>query len=193
MIAAGAIAVVFTVAAFVLPWARYPTWTWAIVPLAYIAAIALIGDAQHGMALGLTFLYVLPLLWLTLYGRWSLVVIGSVATLGALAVPIIVVGAPDYPVSEWHVVVIGGVVGLVSSITIMAIVQRDRGYAAELADLGDRRTGGQAGARDRQPTGLAAAGSHRHHGHRDRRRLHRDLLLGGGRTPAGLSGPRGRR
>ena len=43
---AAAIFFVLLAAAFLLPWERLPDWAWLVIPIGYMAVIALIRDAQ---------------------------------------------------------------------------------------------------------------------------------------------------
>ena len=47
-------------AAFVLPWERLPDWAWLVIPIGYMAVIALIRDAQGGGDSELLVVYLLP-------------------------------------------------------------------------------------------------------------------------------------
>jgi len=66
---AGVIFFCLVAAAFLLPWERLPDWAWLIIPIGYIAVIAIIRDAQGGADSGLVVVYLLPIVWLSLYGR----------------------------------------------------------------------------------------------------------------------------
>ena len=48
---AGVIFFALVAAAFLLPWERLPEWAWLIIPIGYIAVIAIIRDAQGGSEL----------------------------------------------------------------------------------------------------------------------------------------------
>jgi len=50
---AGVIFFCLVAAAFLLPWERLPDWAWLIIPIGYIAVIAIIRDAQGGSDSGL--------------------------------------------------------------------------------------------------------------------------------------------
>jgi len=134
--AAGAIAafVVLTVATFVLPWPRMATWSWPLVPVGYVGVVALLRDAQGGGTSGLVYLLFLPVVWLALYGRQSHLVVGLVAMALALVVPVVIVGAPAYPASEWRLTTITLLVSAVVSFSLLSFVSRDRAYVADLAE-----------------------------------------------------------
>ena len=44
-------------------------WFWPVIPIGYIAVIALLRDAQGGTRSGLDALYFLPIVWLAFYGQ----------------------------------------------------------------------------------------------------------------------------
>jgi PAS domain S-box-containing protein len=147
-------------AAFLLPWHRLPEWAWIIVPVGYMAVIALIRDAQGGHSSGLVIVYLLPVVWLALYGRRSHLIVGLFFMDLALLVPIILVRGPRYPTSDWRQVVVMAVVTTMVSLTVSAMVTRDRAYVTDLAQQSRlaRRSANDAGsARDRLETLLRAA------------------------------------
>jgi PAS domain S-box-containing protein len=133
-----------TATALLLPWSRLPRWCWLANPIGYLAVIALIRDAQGGSSSGLGTLYLLPIVWLAFYGRRSHLVMGLVAMVAALTVPIVLVGGPAYPVSQWRMVVINTVVASLVSFTFLALVARDR---ASMADMAEQSLLIQQGAR----------------------------------------------
>lgn len=132
--AAGALFFGLVGAAVLLPWPEMPTWTWPAVPLGFLGVIALVRDAQGGAASGLATLYILPIVWLAFYGKRSHVVAGLLVTVTALVVPMLAEGAPDYPGSLWRGVVIVTSTAALVSFTLLAMVGRERGYVADMAE-----------------------------------------------------------
>lgn len=130
--AAGVIFLGLTVGAVVLPWSRLPTWTWTLIPLGSLAVIALVRDAQGGSASGLATLYLVPIAWLAFYGKRSHVAVGLLVMLVALVVPMLVEGPPAYPDSGWRGVVITVCAGALISFTLLSMVDRERGYVADM-------------------------------------------------------------
>ena len=84
---AGVIFFVLVAAAFLMPWERLPDWAWLIIPIGYIAVIAIIRDAQGGADSGLVVVYLLPIVWLSLYGRRLHLLVGLFCMDLALLVP----------------------------------------------------------------------------------------------------------
>jgi PAS domain S-box-containing protein len=147
-------------AAFLLPWERLPDWAWLIVPVGYMAVIAIIRDAQGGSDSGLVIVYLLPIVWLALYGRRSHLFVGLFFMDLALLVPVIVVGRPKYPTSDWRQVVVMAVVTTLVSYTVSTMVSRDRAFVGDLAQQSRlaRRSAAEAeSAKNRLETLLRAA------------------------------------
>jgi hypothetical protein len=157
---AGVLFFVLVAAAFLLPWERLPDWAWLIIPIGYIAVIAIIRDAQGGSGSGLVAVYLLPIVWLSLYGRRLHLLVGLFCLDLALLVPLLIVGPPKYPTIEWRqVAVMATVTALVAS-TVYTMVSRDRAYLSDLAQQSRmaRRNAREADyARDRLETLLRAA------------------------------------
>jgi PAS domain S-box-containing protein len=132
--AAGVLFLGLALAAVLLPWSRLPTWTWPVIPLGSVVVIALVRDAQGGSASGLATLYLLPIVWLAFYGKRSHVAVGLMVMLVAMVVPMLMEGPPAYPDSGWRGVVILECVAALISFTLLAMVDRERGYVADMAE-----------------------------------------------------------
>ena len=157
---AGVIFFVLIAAAFLLPWERLPDWAWLIIPIGYIAVIAIIRDAQGGADSGLVVVYLLPIVWLSLYGRRLHLLVGLFCMDLALLVPLLLVGAPEYPTIEWRQVAVMATVTTLVASTVYTMVSRDRAFLADLAQQSRiaRRNAREADyARDRLETLLRAA------------------------------------
>jgi PAS domain S-box-containing protein len=157
---AGVLFFVLIAAAFLVPWERLPDWTWLIVPVGYIAVIAIIRDAQGGSDSGLVVVFLLPVVWLSLYGRRLHLLVGLVCLYLALLVPLLVVGPPKYPTIEWRQVAVMATVTTLVASTVYTIVKSDRAYLGDLAQQSRmaRQNAREAlYARDRLETLLRAA------------------------------------
>jgi PAS domain S-box-containing protein len=130
---AGAIFFFLSALATVLPWRRMPRWFWPLIPIGYLSVIALLRDAQ-GADAGLVALYFLPLVWLAYYGSRTQLAIGLAGVFAALALPILIVGAPEYPASNWRLVIVTVVTAGVVSFSALTMVNRDRAYVADMAE-----------------------------------------------------------
>ncbi len=157
---AGVIFFVLVAAAFLLPWERLPDWAWLIIPIGYIAVIAIIRDAQGGADSGLVVVYLLPIVWLSLYGRRLHLLVGLFCMDLALLIPLLLIGPPDYPTIEWRQVAVMATVTTLVASTVYTMVSRDRAILTDLAQQSRmaRRNAREADyARDRLETLLRAA------------------------------------
>jgi PAS domain S-box-containing protein len=157
---AGVLFFVLVAAAFLLPWERLPDWAWLIVPIGYIAVIAIIRDAQGGSDSGLVVVYLLPIVWLSLYGRRLHLLVGLFCLDLALLVPLLIVGPPKYPTLEWRQVAVMATVTTLVASTVYTMVSRDRAFLSDFAQQSRiaRRNARDADyARDRLETLLRAA------------------------------------
>ncbi len=147
-------------AAFLVPWERLPDWAWLIIPIGYIAVIAIIRDAQGGSDSGLVVVYLLPIVWLSLYGRRLHLLVGLFCLDLALLVPLLIVGPPNYPTLEWRQVAVMATVTTLVASTVYTMVSRDRAVLSDLAEqsrIALRNTREADYARDRLETLLRAA------------------------------------
>ncbi len=157
---AGVVFFVLLAAAFLLPWERLPDWAWLVIPIGYIAVIAIIRDAQGGSDSGLVVMYLLPIVWLALYGRRLHLLVGLFCMDLALLVPLLMVGSPKYPLIEWRQVAVMATVTTLVASTVYTMVSRDRAVLGDLAQQSRmaRRNAREADyARDRLETLLRAA------------------------------------
>jgi hypothetical protein len=109
-----------------------PDYAWLIIPIGFMAVIALIRNAQGGGSSGLITVFILPIVWLALYGRRLHVVVGLICLYLALVVPIIVIGAPKYPASEWRQVIAMAAITTLVSVTVLSVVSKNRAYVTDL-------------------------------------------------------------
>ncbi|HEY1651118.1 MAG TPA: PAS domain-containing sensor histidine kinase [Acidimicrobiales bacterium] len=157
---AGVLFFALVAAAFLIPWERLPDWAWLIIPIGYIAVIAIIRDAQGGAGSGLVVVYLLPIVWLSLYGRRLHLLAGLFCLDLALLVPLLIVGPPNYPTIEWRQVAVMATVTTLVASTVYTMVSRDRAVLSDLAEqsrIARRNTREADYARDRLETLLRAA------------------------------------
>ncbi len=125
-----------------------------------MAVIAIIRDAQGPSDSELLVVYLLPIVWMSLYGRRLHLLVGLFCMDLALMVPILLVGAPNYPLSTWRQVVVLVIVTTMVASTISTMVHRDRIYVSDLAQqslLAKRNADDAHNARERLETLLRAA------------------------------------
>jgi hypothetical protein len=157
---AGVLFFALVAAAFLVPWERLPDWAWLVIPIGYIAVIAILRDAQGGSDSGLVAMYLLPIVWLALYGRRLHLLVGLFCMDLALLVPLLMVGPPKYPLIEWRQVAVMATVTTLVASTVYTMVSRDRAVLGDLAQQSrmSRRNAREADyARDRLETLLRAA------------------------------------
>jgi diguanylate cyclase (GGDEF)-like protein len=135
LVAAGALTAALAAASLVAPWSRLPSWAKAVPPLAYLVVVAILRQAEGGAGSGYAPLAFLPIVWLALYGSRVQLLWGAAAATAVFMIPIVAVGPPDYPASEWRHVVILGVVGPLIGLTIQRLVARLRANERELATM----------------------------------------------------------
>jgi signal transduction histidine kinase len=104
------------------------------VALAYVAMVAVLIDGGGGTSSGFGGLFLLPLLWLAIVGSRAELLLGLVAVGIARALPVKVIGAPEYPASEWRSAIVLGAVATIACITIQQLVREARVRAGELLD-----------------------------------------------------------
>src|SRR4051812_26592052 len=112
-----------------LPWARLPSVAGAVPALLFIASVAILRDAAGGPVAGVGPLVLLPVLWLGLYGtRLQLALV--VPAIGiAFFVPIVLVGAPEYPASQWAVGALYVAVALLIGPSVQRLISRIQSQA----------------------------------------------------------------
>lgn len=102
LVITGVLMVVVVGGAVALPWERLPVWSHSIMPLAFFAVIALMRDSSGATSSALTPMVAIPVLWLVLFGdHWALHV-AAIATALVFVLPVLLVGPPAYPVSDWR-------------------------------------------------------------------------------------------
>ena len=119
------------------PWHRAPAASRLLPALAYLAAVGSLRHAAGGNASGVGSLVLLPVLWVALYGtrrELTVVLIGVALT---FAIPLLVVGAPDYPASGWRGGFITTLLATMIGTTVQRLISRVRAQAAA-ARAGER-------------------------------------------------------
>jgi diguanylate cyclase (GGDEF)-like protein len=124
-----------TVAAVVAPWHRLPRICQVLPAMAFLPVIMILRDMEGGPPSGYAALLVLPVLWLALYSTGEAVAIAVAGVAGALVTPILIVGNPRYPASEWRWTGITVTVAAVAGYTVLRLVVRSRKLAARLSEL----------------------------------------------------------
>lgn len=105
-----------------VPWNRTPRWTRLVPSLIYLGVVALLRDAEGGTASGYGPLVLLPLFWTALYGTRVQLAVVLVGIAALFAVPVLTVGGPEYPVSEWRRIAVWVVVAPIIGFTVQGLV-----------------------------------------------------------------------
>jgi signal transduction histidine kinase len=131
-------------------WGAVPRIATLGIPLGYIALAALLREAAGGATSGFGGLFLLPVLWLALTaGRRELAAI-LVAMGAAQALPLALVGAPDYPASGWRGAFVITTVAAVTGLMVQRLSQDSRRRTALLQEQTDwlTRASGQLAAQN---------------------------------------------
>ena len=126
-----ALNVIILVSVLIVPWRRLPAMAAVLPPIAYLVVIALLREADGGSASSYGALLMLPVFWLALYGRPRDLAVGIVGLTGVFALPVLLIGAPDYPTSEWTRVMVWLCVAPIVGFTVQSLVREQRTRATE--------------------------------------------------------------
>jgi diguanylate cyclase (GGDEF)-like protein len=141
LLAFGLSALIVAAVVFV-PWARLPPFAETVPPLAYFVVIALLRESQGGSASGYSALAMLPVFWFALYGTRSQLATGIAGLASMFLAPLVLLGAPDYPPSEWRRAILWICVAPIVGYTVQGLVAelRTRAEAAARSEDETRRT-----------------------------------------------------
>jgi signal transduction histidine kinase len=111
------------------PWRRLPRLAVLIPPLLVLASIALLRQGQGGSLSGYGALFLIPTLWVALYGTRTELLLILVAVATAFWAPVAFVGGPAYPSNQWRagglLVVIVGLFGIVMQQLIEGLIAEE--------------------------------------------------------------------
>ena len=114
-----------------LCWRRIPRTTQLVVPLGFLVLAALLRLSDGGSASGFAGLYILAILWLALSGGRLELVIGLIGLALVEIVPLIAIGAPQYPAQDWRPIVVRVSVATIVGFTILKLLAETRERALE--------------------------------------------------------------
>ena len=101
-VAAVVVAAISVPLTLLTPWDRLPQAAQIVPPLLYLASVMLLREAHGGASSGYAPWAFVPVIWVALYGVWWQLA-AMIAFVGiGLALPILVVGEPQYPDAEWQ-------------------------------------------------------------------------------------------
>lgn len=119
----------------VVPWERLH-WSSRVLPVVlFCCAVGFARHAEGGASSNLTLLLLLPVLWQALYGERPEVHIALVVSAASLALPIVMLGQPEYPPTQWHGVAVWLIVAPVAAAVVHRLVDRLRASEANLSRI----------------------------------------------------------
>ena len=126
-----ALNVIIVLAVLIVPWRRLGPMAAVVPPLAYLLVIALLRQADGGGSSSYGALLMLPIFWLALYGSPQQLAIGFAGLAAVFVVPVFLIGAPDYPSSEWARGLVWLCVAPIIGFTVQSLVREQRKRAEE--------------------------------------------------------------
>ena len=130
-VTAVALNVIILVAVLIVPWRRLGPMAGVLPPLAYLLVIALLRQADGGGSSSYGALLMLPIFWLALYGSPQQLAVGFAGLATVFVVPVFLIGAPDYPPSEWSRALVWLCVAPIIGFTVQSLVREQRKRAEE--------------------------------------------------------------
>ena len=135
--AAAGVGLLVAASVSLVPWRRLPLAAQALPPLGFYVVIALLREAAGGAHSPFGPLVMLPITWFALHGTRRQVHVAIAATALTLAIPIVAVGEPGYPASEWVRVLLSTAVGALIGTTVHRLVGTGRDRELELGKTVD--------------------------------------------------------
>jgi diguanylate cyclase (GGDEF)-like protein len=131
LVAAAVLNAFILLAAIAIPWNRLPHFAQVVPPFAYFIVIALLREADGGSLSAYGILSLLPVFWLALYGSQRQLAFSIVGVAAVFLAPLLFVGAPEYPSSEWTRAMLWICVAPIVGFTVQSLVRQLRDRAAE--------------------------------------------------------------
>jgi diguanylate cyclase (GGDEF)-like protein len=131
---AAVLSALIVLVAIFAPWSRLPRFAEVVPPLAYFVVIALLRESDGGARSAYAVLAMLPMFWLALYGSRRDLGIAIAAVAAVFLTPPLLVGAPEYPASEWTRAILWICVAPIVGYTVQGLVRelRTRAIASGL-------------------------------------------------------------
>jgi diguanylate cyclase (GGDEF)-like protein len=131
LLAAAALNALILIGALVTPWRLLPHFAQIVPPFAYFVVIALLREADGGAQSSYSVLAMLPVFWLALYGSRRQLGVSIVGVAAVFLTPLLLVGSPEYPSSEWTRGLLWICVAPIVGFTVQSLVRQLRERAAE--------------------------------------------------------------
>jgi diguanylate cyclase (GGDEF)-like protein len=135
LIASVVLTLVVALAIVLLPWDDLPSRYRAGPVAGYCLAVACVRHAEADASSGLVLLLLLPVLFQALYSRRRDLLVAVGLTTATIVVPILAVGAPTYPSTDWGIALLWVVVALVTGLVTHDLVDRLRAGEATMARI----------------------------------------------------------
>lgn len=116
-------------------WRRAPRLVELAVPLGYMLVIAVLRDGAGGSISGFGGFFLLPIIYVALLAGRLELLLGLGALTLANVVPLVAVGAPEYPMTGWRGSVVQVGTAAIAGFTIQQLVGATREHNAELREL----------------------------------------------------------
>jgi diguanylate cyclase (GGDEF)-like protein len=124
--AAAVLSALIVLAAIVVPWAKLPRFAEVLPPLAYFVVIALLREADGQALSAYGVLAMLPVFWLALYANRRELTVAMAGIAAVFLSPLVLVGPPAYPSSEWTRVLVWICVAPIVGYTVQGLVRQLR-------------------------------------------------------------------
>ena len=131
LIAAAVLSAVIVLTCAAAPWSHLPRFAQVIPPFAYFVVVALLRDSDGGAQSAYATLSMLPMFWLALYGTRGDLAVGIAGVAAVFCAPLLFVGAPEYPNSEWTRAILWVCVAPIVGYTAQGLVRQLRERATE--------------------------------------------------------------
>ena len=128
---AAALSALILISAVLVPWRLLPHFAQVVPPFAYFVVIALLREADGGARSAYSVLTMLPVLWLALYGTRRELAVSIVGVAALFLTPLLLVGSPEYPSSEWTRGLLWICMAPIVGFTVQSLVRQLRERAAE--------------------------------------------------------------
>ena len=133
LLAAAVLNALIVVGALVTPWRRLPDFAEIVPPFTYFIVIALLREADGGGNSSYGVLAMLPVFWFALYGTRRQLAVSIIGVASVFLTPLLLVGAPEYPASEWTRGLLWICVAPIVGFTVQSLVRQLRERATETA------------------------------------------------------------
>jgi diguanylate cyclase (GGDEF)-like protein len=130
---AALLSALIVLAGALIPWSRLPRFAEVVPPLAYFVVIALLRESDGAGQSSYAVLALLPMFWLALYGTRRDLGVAMAGIAAVFLAPLLLVGAPEYPASEWARALLWVCVAPIVGYTVQALVRELRRRAVESA------------------------------------------------------------